>query len=132
MRFFFLDQLYLCPKSGCCSEYSDTPILPAPSTISSSQRCSFLDFSLFLSIPVSGENVTVLKIHTVFMLGLPWRLSGERIHLQCGRHRFDPWVRKILQRNEWQPTSVFMPGESHGPRSLVGYTPGGCKESNTT
>ena len=43
---------------------------------------------------------------------------------------FDPWVRKIPWRRKWQPTSVFMPGESHGWRSLVGYSPWGCKESD--
>ena len=32
-----------------------------------------------------------------------------------------PWTRK------WQPTPVFLPGESHGRRSLEGYSPGGCK-----
>jgi len=30
--------------------------------------------------------------------------------------------------NEWQPTPIFLPGESHGQRSLVGYSPWGCKE----
>ena len=34
---------------------------------------------------------------------------------------FDPWVRKIPWRRAWQPTPVFMPGESRGPRSIVGY-----------
>ena len=33
---------------------------------------------------------------------------------------------------EWQPTPVFLPGESHGQRSLVGYSPKGHKESDTT
>ena len=37
-----------------------------------------------------------------------------------------PWRRK------WQPTPVFLPGESHGQRSLVGYSPEGCKELDTT
>ena len=32
-------------------------------------------------------------------------------------------------RRKWQPTPVFLPGESHGQRSLVGYSPRGCKES---
>ena len=41
------------------------------------------------------------------------------------RHRFDPWVGKILWRREWQPTPVFLPGESHGQRSLDGYSPWG-------
>ena len=34
---------------------------------------------------------------------------------------FDPWVRKIPWRRAWQPTPVFLPGESHGQRSLMGY-----------
>ena len=42
---------------------------------------------------------------------------------------FDPWVRKIPWRRKWQPTPVFLPGESHGRRSLVGHSPWGCKES---
>jgi len=36
-----------------------------------------------------------------------------------------PW------RREWQPTPVFLPGESHGQRSLAGYNPWGHKESDT-
>ena len=44
----------------------------------------------------------------------------------------DPWVRKILWRRKWQPTPVFLPGESHGWRSLVGYSPRGRKELDTT
>ena len=35
-------------------------------------------------------------------------------------------------RRKWQPTPVLLPGESHGRRSLVGYSPWGCKESDTT
>ena len=34
------------------------------------------------------------------------------------RDGFDPWVGKILWRTAWQPTPVFLPGESHGQRSL--------------
>ena len=37
--------------------------------------------------------------------------------------RFDPWVWKILWRRAWQPTPVFLPGESHGQRNLEGYSP---------
>ena len=35
-------------------------------------------------------------------------------------------------QKEWQPTPVFLPGESHGQRRLAGYSPWGCKESDTT
>ena len=46
--------------------------------------------------------------------------------------RVDPWVRKIPWRRKWQPSLVFLPGESHGQRSLAGYSPWGCEESDTT
>jgi len=39
------------------------------------------------------------------------------------RQRFDPWVGKIPWKREWLPTPVFLPGEFHGQRSLVGYNP---------
>ena len=39
------------------------------------------------------------------------------------RHRFDPWVRKIPWRRARQPTAVFLPRESHGQKSLAGYSP---------
>ena len=45
------------------------------------------------------------------------------------RHSFNPWVGKVPWRREWQPTPVFLPGESHGQRSLEGYGPWGRKES---
>ena len=48
------------------------------------------------------------------------------------RHGFDPWVGKIPWRRKWQPTPVFLPGESHGQRSLVGYSLWGCKELDLT
>ena len=44
----------------------------------------------------------------------------------------DPWVGKTPWRRKWQPTPVFLLGESHGQRILVGYSPLGRKESDTT
>ena len=38
----------------------------------------------------------------------------------------------ILWRGAWQPTPVFLPGKSHGQRSLAGQSPWGCKELDTT
>ena len=60
------------------------------------------------------------------ILGLPLWLSWQRIHLQCGRPGFNPWVGKIPWRRERLPTPVFWPGEFHG-LSLWGH-----KESDTT
>ena len=57
----------------------------------------------------------------------------ERILLQCRRRRrlgFDTSVRNISWRRKWQFTPVFLPGETHGQRSLAGCRP--CKESDTT
>ena len=48
------------------------------------------------------------------------------------RPGFDPWVKKIPWRRAWQPTPVFLTGESHEERSLMGYGLQGCKESDTT
>ena len=48
------------------------------------------------------------------------------------RPGFDPCVGKIPWRRKWQPTPVFLPGESHGGRSLLGYSPWGHKESAMT
>ena len=45
---------------------------------------------------------------------------------------FDPWVGKILWRRIWQPTTVFLPGKSHGQRSLAGYSLWDRKESDMT
>ena len=62
-------------------------------------------------------------------------LIGEASTCQCRRykrHGFDPWVRKIPWRRKWQSTLMFLPGESHGLRSLVGYSPWGRKELDTT
>ena len=55
---------------------------------------------------------------------------GEEPTCQGRRHkslRFNPWVEKIPCRRKWQPTPVCLPGESHGQRSLLGYSPRGHK-----
>ena len=68
-------------------------------------------------------------------LCFPGGATGEEPFCQCRRHKrlgFDPWVRKIPWRRASQPTPVFLPGGSHGQRSLVGYIPWGHKESDTT
>ena len=53
--------------------------------------------------------------------------------LQCGTPGFDPWVGKIPYRRAWQPTPEFLPGESHGQRSLAGYnSPWSRKEWDMT
>ena len=54
---------------------------------------------------------------------------------QCRRPKrlgFDSWVGKILCYRKWQCNLVSLPGKSQGQRSLVGYSPWSCKESDMT
>ena len=62
----------------------------------------------------------------------PWWLRQQRICLQCRRPGSIPWVGKIPWRRKWLPTPVFLPGEFHGQRSLVGCSPWDNKELDTT
>ena len=62
---------------------------------------------------------------------LPRYCSGKGSAGQCHRQTrlgFNPCVGKIPWRRKWQPTPVFVSGEAHGRRSLVGYSTWGCKE----
>ena len=67
-------------------------------------------------------------IHSSLCLVIP----NSSVCLQCGRPGFNPWVGKIPWRRKWQSTAVLLPEKSHGQRSLVGYSPWGLKESDTT
>ena len=62
----------------------------------------------------------------------PGGSDGKRICLQFGRPGLNPWVGKIPWRRKWQPTPVFLPGESHRQRNLMGCSPWDCKESDVT
>ena len=61
--------------------------------------------------------------------GLPSGLSGKESTCQCRRCRFDPWVGTVPWRRAWQPSLVFLPGESLGERNLVGHSPWGSQKS---
>ena len=68
-------------------------------------------------------------------MGFSGGTSGKELAYQCRRCKrcnFDPWVGKIPWMRAWQPTSVFLHGESHVQRSLAGYSPKGCKELDMT
>ena len=64
-------------------------------------------------------------------MGLPQWLSGKESACNAGDPGSIPGQEDSLE-GAWQPTLVFLPGEFHGQRSLVGYGPCGCKESDTT
>ena len=86
--------------------------------------------------PISGALITPAmflslgEIAYSQVLGIRTRTSPERYYSEaqwgCYENFFLPWRRK------WQPTPIFLPGKSHGQRSLVGYNAQGHKESDTT
>ena len=63
-----------------------------------------------------------------------WKNNSLKIRISRSHRRceFDPWVGKIPLRRAWQPTPIFLSGESHGERSLEGYSPWYHTESDTT
>ena len=64
-----------------------------------------------------------------------WCYSGKEPAWQCKRHKslgFSPWVGKIPWRRKWQPTPMFLPGKSHGQRSLADYSSWGHRELDMT
>ena len=64
--------------------------------------------------------------------GFPGDTSDKKpTNARDKRHGFDPWVGEFPWRRAWQPTPAFLPGESTAQRSLVGYSPQGCKELDT-
>ena len=71
-------------------------------------------------------NIDILGISELkWKGGFPGSASGKEPTCQCRRHKrcgFNPWVGKIPWRRAWQPTAVFLPGESYGQRSLLGYS----------
>ena len=87
----------------------------------------------------NSQKITREKI--IFYLVLFWlympcqvALLVKKLACQCRRHKrygFDPWVGKIPWRRAWQPTPVFLPGKSHGQRSLDDYSPQHHKELDT-
>ena len=86
----------------------------------------------------SSSSSTLLSMHsyyvkkTICILG---GIGGKEPACQCRKYkrpRFNPWGGKIPWRRAWYPTPVFLPGESHGQGSLVGYGPWGHNESDTT
>ena len=75
--------------------------------------------------------------HTGYFLSLRTHVGSggsdsKESTCQRGRLEFDAWAGEIPSRRKWQPTPVFLPGMSQGQRCLVGYSPWGHKESDTT
>ena len=67
-----------------------------------------------------------------FLAGSVGKESTHNAGDSAGRYGFDPWEGKLPKRRAWQPAPVFLPVESHGQRSLAGYSLWGHEESDMT
>ena len=94
------------------------------------------NFLFFFHFPSEAavEDIIFPSAHHSPGIRVKWSPLGQTVkHLPTMQQTgFDPWVGKILWRRKWQPTPVLLPGKSHGWRSMVGYSPWGHKESDTT
>ena len=106
--------------------------------------CDLFSLSPYPSVSQKDETIRMMSksadrqlsvvfkiIHVSGAEGFLGGTNGKEPACQCKRCRrcgFNPWVRKISWGRKWQPTPVFLPGESCGQRSLAGYSPWGCIE----
>ena len=87
-------------------------------------RVYILFLSVFLGYESGGEKTRNCETMKEMLRGFPGGDSGKEPACQrrrCKRCGFDPWVEKMPWRRAWQPTPAFLPGESHGQKSLAGY-----------
>ena len=87
---------------------------------------------LWVSLFKSHSFLQILVPMIASIMDFPGGSVGKSLCLQCGRPGFEPWVGKIPWRRKWQSTPGLLPRKSHWQRSLVGYSPWGRKESDTT
>ena len=90
-----------------------------------------LVFFLWVALHICKKKKKQLEIFVwvYFCFRLPWWTSGSVVKNLPTNYNciFDSWVGKIPWRKKWQHIPVFLPGKSHGQRSLVGYSPWGHK-----
>ena len=123
---------------GLASVQSDCSWLLPPFYLVTFSNHSYNSANFFLSRTPYAER-SVCKLLSYCTISA-WRNKGEFCLLWCSlvaqmvknlpavrRPGFDPWVGKIPWRRKWQPTPIFLPGKSHGQRSLAGYSPWGCR-----
>ena len=119
-------------QEECLMEEGEDSSIEGSPTVGDGGRAAI---SLTPDVVGTGSGSLLDSILCIFLKGLPRRLNGKESACQFRRHRkqgLDPRVRKTPWSRKWQPTPEFLSGKSHGQRSLVGYSPWGYKESDTT
>ena len=93
-----------------------------PKTLVLSSAIHLSDFSILV------YNRLFNSVYIGFLGGSPSDKESACQHRGCKRLKVKPWVGTIPWSRKWHPTPVSLPGECHGQRSLVDYSPWGCKE----
>ena len=81
-------------------------------------------FHVYINV-LASMLIYILYMCMCIYMAFSGGMSGKVSACQCRRHKrrgFNPRVEKIPRRRAWQPITVFLPGESHGQRSLVDYS----------
>ena len=95
-------------------------------------KVNFIDFySTTMQISHNYMYASPPSVYPLLLRGFPGGSDGKKSTCQCKRPGFSPWVEEIPRRREGHPTPV-LPGESHGQRNLVGYSPWGHTTSDKT
>ena len=96
----------------------------------------YIEFDRKRSVSLLGLLWTLYRVCGLKKEKQYWRgflrgATGKDPACQCRRRGFHSWVGKISWEGREQPTPAFLPGQSHGQRSLAGYSPWGRKELDT-
>ena len=96
--------------------------------------CRRVGCALYSGFIQSSEEKGKVIFNILFYIavGFPGGLDGKESACNAGDLASTPGFGKIPCRRKWQPTPVFLPGTSHGQRSLVDYRPYSREESDTT
>ena len=81
-----------------------------------------------ISVKILSNMLLFSPFLSPFLLELQLRTSMIDLLTMFPYHPVFNTILSLIGRREWKPTPVFLPGESHGQRSLVGYSPWGCKQ----
>ena len=114
----------------------ETPDASVPPALGNQESTSFLYVCLFWTFHVNGLiqhvvlgdwllSLTIVFLKPVYGLMVKNPPANQEMRVRPLDQEY-PWRRK------WQPTPVFLPGKSHGQRSLTVYCPWGHKESDST
>ena len=91
-------------------------------------NCALRSFHLIFNWKQSIRNVMTRVCWEQVVSKFPGGARGKEPTSQCMRCAFNPWFGKIPWKRQWQPIPMFLPGESHGQRSLAGSSPWRHKE----